>query len=92
MQKEKIIKSVSDETFFDSNEIYLDRESLVFKENVEKIARFMSANILLSTPECIYLYRQFPPTTPTTKIFWRKNTPQHLLLLARKHWHRLAAC
>lgn len=50
MQKEQIIRSVSEAVFFDSQEIRLDRESENFGENVEKIARYLSANIILSTP------------------------------------------
>lgn len=37
MQKEQIIRSVSEAVFFDSQEIRLDRESKNFGENVEKI-------------------------------------------------------
>lgn len=50
MQKEQIIRSVSEAVFFDSQEIRLDRESENFGENVEKIARYLSANIILSAP------------------------------------------
>lgn len=50
MQKEQIIRSVSEAVFFDSQEIRLDRESKNFGENVEKIARYLSANIILSAP------------------------------------------
>ena len=50
MQKEQIIRSVSEAVFFDSQEIRLDRESENFGENVKKIARYLSANIILSTP------------------------------------------
>lgn len=91
MQKEKIIKSVSEETFFDSKEICLDRESPVFKKNVEKIARFMSANILLSTPGCVTYIGNSRLPRRLQKLFggrirrsiscyWQGNTGLALLL------------
>lgn len=50
MQKEQIIRAVSEATFFASEEINLDRESKNFGENVEKVARYLSANVILSAP------------------------------------------
>lgn len=49
MEKEQIIKAVDQATFYSSKQITLNKESKIFNQNVEKIARFISANIILTT-------------------------------------------
>ena len=49
MEKEQIIKAVDQAIFYSSKQITLNKESEIFNQNVEKIARFVSANIILTT-------------------------------------------
>ena len=48
MKKEQVIKAVDQAIFYSSRQITLNKQSKDFNQNVEKIARFVSANIILT--------------------------------------------
>lgn len=51
MKKEQVIKAVDQAVFYSSKQITLNNESKEFNQNVEKIVRFVSANIILTVFE-----------------------------------------
>lgn len=48
MKREQVIKAVDQAVFYSSKQITLNKESKDFNQNVEKIVRFVSANVILT--------------------------------------------